>query len=119
VAEATLTFAGGAGTVTGSKYVIRTPGGRCLLDCGLFQGLKALRLRNWSPPGFAPDELDGVVLSHAHLDHSGYLPVLVQRGFRGPVHCTHGTAALLRVMLLDAAKLQEEEAESANRYGYS
>jgi metallo-beta-lactamase family protein len=117
--RATLTFAGGAGTVTGSKYVILTGGRQLLLDCGLFQGLKALRLRNWAPPRFAAEELECVVLSHAHIDHSGYLPVLVQRGFRGPVHCTPATQALLRVLLLDAAKLQEEEAAAANRYGYT
>ena len=90
-----------------------------LLDCGLFQGLQDLRHRNWGPPGFDPARLAAVVLSHAHIDHSGYLPVLVRKGFRGPVFCTSGTADLLRVLLLDAAKLQEEEAAAANRYGYS
>ena len=90
-----------------------------LLDCGLFQGLKPLRLRNWSKPAFAPEEIDGVLLTHAHIDHSGYLPLLARRGFRKPIWCTPATADLLRVMLLDAAHLQEEEAEVANRYGYS
>jgi metallo-beta-lactamase family protein len=115
----TLTFLGAAGTVTGSKFLIRANGRQLLLDCGLFQGLKTLRLRNWAPPRFAPAELDAVVLSHAHIDHSGYLPVLARRGFRGPILCTAGTQDLLRVLLLDAAKLQEEEAGAANRYGYS
>jgi metallo-beta-lactamase family protein len=90
-----------------------------LLDCGLFQGLKVLRQRNWRPPPFDPTRLDAVVLSHAHLDHSGYLPLLVRHGFRGPILCTPGTESLVRVLLLDAAHLQEEEAATANRYGYS
>jgi metallo-beta-lactamase family protein len=115
----TLTFLGAAGTVTGSKHLVRANGRQVLLDCGLFQGLKALRLRNWSAPGFAPTGLDAVVLSHAHVDHSGYLPVLARSGFRGPILCTPGTQDLLRVLLADAAKLQEEEAAAANRYGYS
>ncbi len=114
-----LTFLGGAGTVTGSKYLVRTERSSVLLDCGLFQGIKALRLRNWDAPDFDPAGLDAVVLSHAHLDHSGYLPVLVQRGFRGPIHCTPGTADLLPVVLGDSARLQEEEAARANRRGYS
>jgi metallo-beta-lactamase family protein len=115
----TLTFLGAAGTVTGSKYLVRTGRTELLLDCGLYQGLKELRLRNWSPLPVAPARLAAVVLSHAHVDHSGHLPVLVRDGFGGPVPCTPGTADLLRVLLLDAAKLQEEEAAAANRYGYS
>ena len=114
----TLSFLGGAGTVTGSKYLVRGDGREILLDCGLFQGLKTLRLRNWTPP-FAAAEIAAVVLSHAHVDHAGYLPVLVRHGFRGSVYCTPGTADLLQVVLPDAAKLQEEEARAANRYGYS
>lgn len=117
--EPTLLFAGGAGTVTGSKFLVRAERKRILLDCGLFQGLKALRLRNWDPPPFDPATIDAVVLTHAHIDHSGYLPLLARRGYAGPVYCTPGTADLLGVMLLDAAHLQEEEAEVANRYGYS
>ena len=117
--QATLRFLGGVGTVTGSKYLLTVDGRRVLLDCGLFQGLKDLRLRNWQAPPFDPSSLDAVVLSHAHLDHSGYLPLLVRRGFRGPILCTPGTADLLPILLLDAAHLQEEEAERANRYGYS
>lgn len=115
----TLTCFGGAGTVTGSKHLIRTAAGAVLLDAGLFQGLKDLRLRNWAAPPFDPARLDAVVLSHAHLDHAGYLPLLVRRGFRGPVHCTPGTADLARIVLRDSARIQEEDAERANRRGYT
>lgn len=115
----TLQFFGGAGTVTGSKYLIRAEQRQILLDAGLFQGLKDLRLRNWAPPPFDPSAVEAVVLSHAHIDHSGYLPLLVRRGFRGTIFCTSGTADLLGVMLLDAAHLQEEDAAQANRRGYS
>ncbi|MHA7628875.1 MBL fold metallo-hydrolase RNA specificity domain-containing protein [Corallococcus sp. M7] len=121
-ATASLRFLGAAGTVTGSRFLLEREGrGRCrvLLDCGLFQGLKGLRLRNWAPPPFDPVTVDAVVLSHAHLDHSGALPLLARGGFRGPVHCTPGTADLLEPLLLDAAYLQEEDAERANRHGYS
>lgn len=115
----TLQFLGAAGTVTGSKFLVTVGRQRMLLDCGLFQGVKDLRLRNWRPPPFAAADLDAVVLSHAHLDHSGYLPLLVRNGFRGPIHCTPGSQDLLRVLLLDAAHIQEDEAARANRYGYS
>lgn len=117
--SATLTFLGGAGTVTGSKYLVEVEGSRLLLDCGLFQGVKGLRLRNWDEPPFDPASLDAVVLSHAHLDHSGYLPLLVKLGFRGPIYCTRGTRDLVEVILLDSARLQQEDAARANRYGYS
>jgi metallo-beta-lactamase family protein len=90
-----------------------------LLECGLFQGLKELRAQNWAPPPFDPASLGAVLLSHAHIDHSGYLPRLVKAGFTGPIYCTSGTADLLRIMLPDAAHLQEEEAEYANRRGTS
>jgi metallo-beta-lactamase family protein len=113
---ATLRFLGAAGTVTGSKHLLEVGGHRLLLDCGLFQGLKALRERNWQPFPFEPASIDAVLLSHAHLDHSGALPLLVRRGFRGPIYCTPGTADLLEVLLLDAAHLQEEEASFANRH---
>ena len=116
---ATLTFLGAAGTVTGSKHLVRAGRTELLLDCGLFQGLKDLRLRNWAPPAFDAARLAAVVLSHVHIDHSGYLPVLVRNGFKGPIYCTPATADLLPILLLDAAKLQEEEAATANRYGYS
>jgi len=118
-ARSTLRFAGAAGTVTGSKFLVRDGDVRVLLDCGLFQGLKPLRLRNWDPFPFEAKDVDAVVLSHAHVDHSGALPLLVKRGFRGPIYCTSATADLLEVMLLDAAHLQEEEAGFANRHGYS
>lgn len=115
----TLQFLGAAGTVTGSKYLIRFKETQILLDAGLFQGLKELRLRNWAPVPFDPSSLDAVVLSHAHIDHSGYLPVLAREGFRGKILCTSGTKDLLDILLLDAAHLQEEEAEAANRHGYT
>jgi metallo-beta-lactamase family protein len=111
-----LTFLGAAGTVTGSQHLLEDGPRRVLLDCGLFQGLRELRDRNWAPPRTNPETLDAVLLSHAHIDHSGYLPRLAKSGFTGPVFCTPGTAALLRVMLPDAAHLQEEEADFANRH---
>lgn len=117
--EPSLTFAGGAGTVTGSKYLLAVAGRRVLLDCGLFQGLKALRQLNWAAPPFDPATLDAVVLSHAHLDHCGYLPLLARRGFRGPIYCTGGSADLVPVVLRDSARLQEEDAAHANRHKYS
>jgi len=117
--QATLQFLGAAGTVTGSRHRVRTSRGELLLDCGLFQGLKQLRMRNWEEPPLNPAALDAVVLSHAHIDHSGYLPLLVRQGFEGPVFCTPGTASLLSVLLPDSARLQEEDAERANRRGYS
>ena len=116
---ATLQFLGAAGTVTGSKHLVTYNDKRVLLDCGLFQGLKELRLRNWQPLEVPPATIDAVVLSHAHIDHSGYLPLLARQGFKGPVYCTSATADLLRVLFLDSAELQEEEADRANRYSYS
>lgn len=115
----TLQFAGAAGTVTGSKHVVRAGKRQVLLDCGLFQGQKKNRLRNWREPPFVPSAIDAVVLSHAHIDHSGYLPLLVRRGFRGPIFCTEATKSLLEIMLLDAAHIQEEEAAYANRKKFS
>lgn len=116
---ATLTFLGAARTVTGSKYLLELDNTRILVDCGLFQGLKDLRLRNWSPLPVAPDTIDAVVLTHAHIDHTGWLPRLVAQGFKGPVYCTAGTADLCRLVLPDAAHLQEEDARFANQRGYS
>ncbi len=114
-----LTFHGGAGTVTGSKYLVATASSRVLLDCGLFQGEKELRLLNWAMPPVSPKSLDAIVVSHGHLDHSGALPLFVKHGFGGPIHCTTATAGLLRVVLTDSAHLMEEDAARANRYGYS
>lgn len=113
-----LHFLGAAGTVTGSKYVVETPQHAVMIDCGLFQGLKFLRLRNWAPLPSKPN-LDAVVLTHAHLDHSGYLPVLVKNGFKGRIYCTVPTRDLCEILLRDSARLQEEEADFANRHGFS
>ena len=114
-----LTFLGATGTVTGSKYLLEHDGRRVLLDAGLFQGLKQLRLRNWDTFPVAPAQIDAIVLTHAHLDHSGYLPRLVQLGFHGHVHATAATRDLCALLLPDSARLLEEEAEYANRHGYS
>lgn len=114
-----LTFLGAAGTVTGSKYLLETGSGRLLIDCGLFQGLKQLRLRNRQPFPVEPASIDAVLLTHAHLDHSGYLPLLVREGFAGPIYCTPATAALCGILLPDSGHLQEEEADFANRHGFS
>lgn len=114
-----LTFLGGTGTVTGSKYLFRDAGTTVLVDCGLFQGLKSLRLRNWEPLAVPPDSIDAVVLTHAHIDHSGYLPLLVKNGFRGHVHCTHATFDLCKLLLPDSGHLQEEQARYANGHRFS
>jgi len=115
----TLTFLGAARTVTGSKHLLEVDGQRVLFDCGLFQGLKELRQRNWAPLPVPPDSIDAVVLTHAHIDHSGWLPRLVAGGFKGPIHCTGGTADLCKLVLPDAAHLQEEDAKFANKRGFS
>lgn len=114
-----LTFLGAAGTVTGSKYLIDTGSHKVLVDCGLFQGLKELRLRNWQPFPFDASTIDAVVLTHAHLDHCGYLPRLVAQGFRGRIFCTPGTRDLCTLILPDSARIQEEDARQANRHHYS
>ena len=116
---AELSFLGATDTVTGSRYLIETGGARVLVDCGLFQGPKKLRERNWRPPPFQPSSLDAVVLTHAHIDHSGYLPKLCNDGFRGEIWCTEGTCDLLRILLPDSGHLQEEDARHANKYGYA
>ncbi|MDT4896355.1 MAG: metallo-beta-lactamase family protein [Acidobacteriota bacterium] len=113
---ARLEFWGGVGTVTGSKYLIDSGRGRVLVDCGLFQGLKELRERNWQDPPFDPASLDAVLITHAHIDHTGYLPRLVAQGFNNPVYCSRGTADLLKILLPDAARLQEEDADYRNRH---
>jgi hypothetical protein len=115
----TLTFLGAAQTVTGSKYLLETGGRRVLVDCGLFQGLKELRERNWEPLPVDPKHLDAVIFTHAHIDHTGYLPRLVSQGFKGRVFCTPGTAALCRIMLPDSGRLAEDDARDANREGYT
>ncbi|MBT1703735.1 MBL fold metallo-hydrolase RNA specificity domain-containing protein [Chryseosolibacter indicus] len=112
-------FLGGTGTVTGSRYLVSVGKFKFLFDCGLFQGLKELRLRNWDEFPVDPSTIDAVVISHAHIDHTGYLPKLVKEGFSGPVYCTEPTAELMEIMLLDSAKLQEEEAAYAVSKGYS
>lgn len=114
-----LGFLGGTGTVTGSRFLLETQNSRVLVDAGLFQGYKQLRLRNRARFPVNPATLDAVVLTHAHLDHSGYLPLLVKEGFHGPVFCTAGTRDLCRILLPDSGRLQEEEANYANRRGYS
>ena len=114
-----LQFLGATGTVTGSRYLLRDGAARVLVDCGLFQGFKPLRNRNWAVPPFDPTALDAVLLTHAHLDHSGYLPLLARRGFRGPVYCTPATLDLCRILLPDSGRLQEEEAELAARHRWS
>jgi metallo-beta-lactamase family protein len=114
-----ITFLGGTGTVTGSKYLVRHDGKSLLVDCGLFQGYKLLRLRNWKPLPVAPTQIDAVVLTHAHLDHSGYLPLLVKEGFQGRVYATAGTRDLCHILLPDSGHIQEEDAEFANRHGFS
>ena len=114
-----ITFLGGAGTVTGSKYLFETATSNVLIDCGMFQGPSALRQRNWAAPGFNWRDLDAVVLSHAHLDHTGYLPVLARLGWRGPVYCTEGTKRLAEIVLADSAHLLEEEAAHANAHGWT
>src|SRR5206468_3958872 len=114
-----LTFLGGAGTVTGSKYLVRTPRALVLVDCGLFQGLRDLRRRNWEPLPVDAAGIDAAVLTHAHLDHCGYLSRLVKDGFTGAVYATPETIRLAEIVLCDSAHLLEEEAAQANEQGWS
>ena len=114
-----LTFLGATNTVTGSKFLLTVGNKKILIDCGLYQGLKELRERNWTPFPIDPLRIDAVVLTHAHIDHSGYLPVLVKNGFTGKVFCSHATKDLCAVLLPDSGYLQEEEAKLANKRGYS
>jgi metallo-beta-lactamase family protein len=115
-----LQFFGAADCVTGSRHLVVELGGRrILLDCGMFQGYKVLRERNWQPPAAELLGVDAIVLSHAHLDHSGWLPQLVKAGYRGPVYASPATRDLAEVLLLDSARLQEGDARRANRGGYS
>jgi metallo-beta-lactamase family protein len=113
---ASISFWGGVGTVTGSKYLLDTGKTRVLVDCGLFQGLKELRERNWQEPPFDPRTIHAVLITHAHIDHTGYLPRLVKHGFRGPIYCSRGTSDLLKILLPDAGRLQEEDADYRNRH---
>jgi metallo-beta-lactamase family protein len=115
----TITFLGAADTVTGSKYLVQHDGRRVLVDCGLFQGYKQLRLRNWSPMPVVPGDVDAVLLTHAHLDHSGYLPLMAKEGFRGHIYATEGTRDLCKILLPDSGHIQEEDALFANRHGFS
>ncbi len=112
-------FLGAAGTVTGSKYLVDTGDIKILIDCGLFQGLKELRLKNWDYPPVKVSEIDMVLLTHGHLDHTGYLPRLVKQGFNGPIYGTNPTLDIATIILNDSAKIQEQEAERANKEGYS
>ncbi len=114
-----LTFLGATGTVTGSKYLLTSGSKKILVDCGLFQGLKQLRLKNREPLTVDPKSIDAVVLTHAHIDHSGYLPLLVKNGFKGKVYCSQATRDLCKILLPDSAYLQEEEAKYANKRGFS
>lgn len=114
-----LTFLGGAGTVTGSKILLKTARHQVLIDCGMFQGLKQLRLLNWQKLPLNPDELDAILLTHGHLDHCGYLPVFVKNGYTGPIHSTHPTRDITNIILNDSARIQMEDAAEANRGGYS
>jgi len=114
--QVSLQFLGASRTVTGSKYLIKHKDKKVLVDCGLFQGRKELRNRNWQSFPIPTNEIDAVVLTHAHLDHTGYLPRIVKQGFSGPIYCTEPTAELTKYILLDSAHLQEEEAKHANKH---
>src|SRR5690606_12137141 len=112
-------FLGASGTVTGSKFYLETPELNIMVDCGMFQGLKELRQQNWSSLPIDVPKIDLVLLTHGHLDHTGYLPRLLREGFKGKIVGTAPTLAITRIILLDSAKIHEEEAEQANREGYS
>lgn len=115
----TIKFLGAAQTVTGSKYLITVNKKHILIDCGLFQGLKPLRIRNWATLPIKPKDIDAVLITHAHLDHSGYIPRLVKQGYTGPIYCTKGTYDLCSILLPDSGNIQEEDARRANKYGYT
>ncbi len=115
----TLRFLGAAETVTGSKYLVESDGMKVLIDCGLFQGFKNLRLRNWEPFPVPPESIDVILITHAHLDHSGYVPAIVKSGFKGKILMTAGTFELCKILWADSAKIFEEDTERANRKGYT
>jgi metallo-beta-lactamase family protein len=117
--QPTITLLGATKTVTGSKYLLEYKNKKILIDCGLFQGFKDLRLLNWEPLPINPKNIDAVILTHAHIDHSGYVPRLVKSGFRGKIYCSEGTFDLCKILLPDSGYLQEEDAKAANRYGHS
>lgn len=117
--EISIQFLGAASTVTGSKHLLKTPDKNILIDCGLFQGMKSLRLKNWAPLPIAVNQIDTVLLTHAHLDHCGYIPLFVKSGFSGNILMSAPTRDLVEIILRDSAKIQEEDAERANKYGYS
>jgi metallo-beta-lactamase family protein len=117
--EVILQSLGAAETVTGSKHLLKTPELNILIDCGLFQGIKSLREQNWLPLNISASEIDLIILTHAHLDHCGYIPLLVKKGFKGRIYMTHPTSELTELILMDSAKLQEEDAENANRHHYT
>ena len=110
-----LSFLGAAGTVTGSKYLLSFGGKIVLIDCGMYQGVKNHRRRNWQPPPFHPENIDAVLLTHAHVDHSGYIPALIKAGYKGKIYSTQGTKALCSILLPDSGHLLEEDARYANR----
>lgn len=114
-----ITFLGAVHTVTGSKYLLTVGSKKILIDCGLFQGYKELRLRNWNKLPIDPSEIDAVIITHAHIDHTGYLPLLVKNGFKGKIYTSSGTKALCSILLPDSGHIQEEDARLANKYGYS
>ncbi|RME88416.1 MAG: MBL fold metallo-hydrolase [Candidatus Hydrogenedentota bacterium] len=114
-----IRFLGAAGTVTGSKTLLSSENKHVLIDCGMFQGLKPLRELNWAKFPFPPHKINEIIITHAHLDHVGYLPVLVKHGFSGPIHCTFPTKDLTEIILMDSAKIQEEDAERANKFHYA
>lgn len=114
-----ITFLGAVQTVTGSKYLIQSGGKKVLIDCGLFQGYKELRQRNWKQLPVPPSQIDAVILTHAHMDHSGYIPILIKNGFKGKVYCSEATYDLCSLLLPDSGYIQEEDAKRANKYGYT
>ncbi len=114
-----LSFWGAAHTVTGSKYLLESGSKKILVDCGMFQGMKDLRLLNWNDMPFHPSDIDAILLTHAHLDHSGYIPKFVKDGFRGKIYCSEATRDLAEIILIDSGHIQEDDAERANRYGYT